>query len=124
MSAITSNVSVSTVGQELVNLVKSELAAKRFSTGSKGFFATEKITVDGQRYQAQAQAVLIGSKDNPRVEVQASTAEIISALTTLIQDDLAAVEFKSGKSGFRVQGKLQAHGQRFQASVQAVKLVS
>ena len=39
------------------------LKAKIFSTGSKGFWAGEKLAMnDGRRYQVQVQAVLIGSK--------------------------------------------------------------
>ncbi|MCJ7631504.1 hypothetical protein MUP77_03765 [Candidatus Bathyarchaeota archaeon] len=39
------------------------LKEKEFSTGSKGFWAGEKLTLnDGRRYQVQVQAVLIGSK--------------------------------------------------------------
>jgi len=39
------------------------LKEKKFSTGSKGFWAGEKLAMnDGRRYQVQVQAVLIGSK--------------------------------------------------------------
>ncbi len=39
------------------------LKEKEFSTGSKGFWAGDKLTMsDGRRYQVQVQAVLIGSK--------------------------------------------------------------
>lgn len=39
------------------------LKEKDFSTGSKGFWAGDKLTMsDGRRYQVQVQAVLIGSK--------------------------------------------------------------
>jgi hypothetical protein len=39
------------------------LVEKTFSTGSKGFWAGEKLILsDGRRYQVQVQAVLIGSK--------------------------------------------------------------
>ena len=39
------------------------LKEKEFSTGSKGFWAGEKLMLDdGRRYQVQVQAVLIGSK--------------------------------------------------------------
>ena len=39
------------------------LKAKNFSTGSKGFWAGQKLAMnDGRRYQVQVQAVLIGSK--------------------------------------------------------------
>ncbi len=39
------------------------LNEKEFSTGSKGFWTGDKLTMsDGRRYQVQVQAVLIGSK--------------------------------------------------------------
>ncbi|MDQ1281246.1 MAG: hypothetical protein QG670_2511 [Thermoproteota archaeon] len=42
-----------------------ELKEKEFSTGSKGFWASNKLVMDdGSRYQIQVQAVLIGSKDS------------------------------------------------------------
>jgi len=66
--------------------------------------------------------VLLGSKGNPRVKVQASTEEITAALTVMIQAGVPACEFRSGNTGYRVQGKVEAHGQRFQASAQAVRL--
>ena len=39
------------------------LTEKVFSTGSKGFWAGDKLLMnDGRKYQVQVQAVLIGSK--------------------------------------------------------------
>ncbi len=35
---------------------------KEFRTGSKGFFASGKIVIEGKRYQVQVQLVEIGSK--------------------------------------------------------------
>jgi hypothetical protein len=35
---------------------------KDFKTGSKGFFASGKVEIEGKRYQAQIQLVEIGSK--------------------------------------------------------------
>lgn len=35
---------------------------KKFKTGSLGFFASGKMTIDGKRYQVQVQLVEIGSK--------------------------------------------------------------
>jgi hypothetical protein len=35
---------------------------KDFKTGSKGYFASGKVEIDGKRYQAQIQLVEIGSK--------------------------------------------------------------
>ena len=38
------------------------LEPKTFKSGSTGYFATGKVTVDGVRYQGQVQLVAIGSK--------------------------------------------------------------
>ena len=35
---------------------------KQFKTGSRGFYANQKIEIDGKRYQIQVQVVEIGSK--------------------------------------------------------------
>ncbi len=37
---------------------------KEFKTGSRGFFASGKITIEGKRYQVQVQLVEIGSKSS------------------------------------------------------------
>ena len=114
---------MSDITQLLAGLIKSGLERKDFRTGSKGFFAQDKITTTGgDRYQAQAQAVLIGSKDNPKAKVAASADEIRAALTAMIPEDLPEREFSTGRTGYRAQGQVEAHGQRFQASVQAVRL--
>lgn len=110
------------ISQALTNMIKQELGRKEFATGSKGFHGSGKITVDGVRYQAQAQAVLIGSKDDHRLTLDASTEEMSAVLTSLVVDGLSARRFSTGRTGFRADGKVEAHGQRFQASVQAVRL--
>ena len=38
------------------------MPAKDFKTGSKGYFASGKVELDGKRYQTQIQMVEIGSK--------------------------------------------------------------
>ncbi|MBN1147002.1 MAG: hypothetical protein JXA78_07090 [Anaerolineales bacterium] len=35
---------------------------KEFKTGSRGYYANQKIEIDGKRYQVQVQLVEIGSK--------------------------------------------------------------
>jgi hypothetical protein len=35
---------------------------KEFKTGSRGYYANQKIEIDGKRYQVQIQLVEIGSK--------------------------------------------------------------
>ena len=41
---------------------------KDFKTGSKGFFTSGKVEVEGKRYQVQVQMVEIGSKAAPKIE--------------------------------------------------------
>ena len=41
------------------------LQPKEFKTGSRGYFTTGKVEIDGRRYQAQVQLVEIGSKGDP-----------------------------------------------------------
>lgn len=110
------------VSQALVTMIKESLHEKVFSTGSKGFFGNGKITIDGVRFQAQAQAILIGSKDDPSMVAGAPVDEISAALTGLVVDGLCARRFSTGRTGYRTDGKVEAHGQRYQASVQAVRL--
>lgn len=110
------------LNQALANMVKDDLKAKVFVSGSKGFHATGKITEDGVRYQAQAQAVLIGSKANPKVKVKATPAEAVAALTGFAEDGLEPKTFSSGKTGYFATGKAEIGGQRFQVQVQAVRL--
>ncbi|MEW9532835.1 hypothetical protein [Microbispora sp. NPDC049125] len=110
------------VSQALTNMIKSELGRKEFSTGSKGFYGSDKITAEGVRYQAQAQAVLIGSKEGQRLAVQATPEQMSAALAGLIMDSLTARRFRTGRTGYRADGKIEAHGQWYQASVQAVRL--
>jgi len=52
-----------TVGKLVLN-------PKQFKTGSTGFYANAKMTIDGKSYQAQCQLVEIGSKDAAKAEKQ------------------------------------------------------
>jgi hypothetical protein len=107
----------------LASLVKTQLEQKNFSTGSKGFYGQGKIEVGGKRYQAQVQAVLVGSKGNSRVKVQATADEARAALVAdLVDKGLEAKTFSTGKTGFRAQGKVVIGDQTYQASAQAVLL--
>ena len=45
------------------------LNPKDFASGSRGFFGTGKVQLEGKRYQCQAQVVEIGSKGTtPAIE--------------------------------------------------------
>ena len=46
-------------GQLLTTL---SIPTKAFKTGSRGYYANQKIEIDGKRYQIQIQLVEIGSK--------------------------------------------------------------
>ena len=41
---------------------------KEFKTGSRGYYANQKIEIDGKRYQVQVQLVEIGSKKAAEIE--------------------------------------------------------
>jgi hypothetical protein len=108
----------------LASLIKTQLEQKSFSTGSKGFYGQDKIEIGGgKRYQAQVQAVLIGSKGNARIKVQATADQARAALTAdLVDKGLEAQTFSTGKTGYRAQGKVVIGDQTYQASAQAVLL--
>jgi hypothetical protein len=48
--------------QEVITLI---LPDKVFSTGSKGFHKSEKITINNKRYQLNFMLIEIGSRPNP-----------------------------------------------------------
>jgi hypothetical protein len=110
------------LNQALANMVKDSIQAKTFSSGSKGFHATGKLTEDGARYQAQAQAVLIGSKANPKVKVKATLDQAVAALADFAEEGLKPKTFSTGKTGYFATGKAEIGGQRFQVQAQAVRL--
>lgn len=51
-----------TIADEVAALVKDSLQPKVFKTGSRGYLAMGKVTIDGKRYQVNVQAIEIGSK--------------------------------------------------------------
>jgi hypothetical protein len=58
-----------------VELGQVAVPAKDFKTGSKGYFTSGKIEVDGLRYQMQVQLVLIGSKPADLEDLAAKAAK-------------------------------------------------
>jgi hypothetical protein len=58
-------VELKTDAGQLISLMT--VPPKDFKTGSKGFFASGKVEIEGKRYQAQIQLVEIGSKTNAKV---------------------------------------------------------
>ncbi|WP_157430250.1 hypothetical protein [Actinomadura oligospora] len=108
--------------EALAGMISAGLERRNFSTGSKGFHAFGRIVLDGISYQAQAQAILVGSKGDPELVPEASTEEIGTALVDLASRALTPKDFRSGRSGFLANGKVTVRGQRYQANVQAVRL--
>jgi hypothetical protein len=94
------------------------------STGSKGFRCQGQVTADGKRYQVSIQAVLIGSKQNPGMQVRASADQMKAALVDLIRAGVPEKTFTSGKTGFYTSGSLQVGSESYQSQVQAVLLAS
>lgn len=112
----------SDISEALAGMVRGELSSKDFSSGSRGFYCQGKVSVDGQRYQASAQAILVGSKQDPGMQVRATAEEAIEALTGLIGAGVPEKDFQSGKTGYFTTGRVQAGGESYQAQVQAVLL--
>lgn len=111
------------VQNALATIVKGKLSVRDFSTGSKGFFGQDKLVVGGKRYQAQAMAVLVGSKNDPKAKVRATADQVQAAMIAdLIEKGVPSAEFKSGKTGYRAMGKVQVGDETYQSSVQAVLL--
>ena len=59
-------VELKTDSGQLVGLMT--VPPKDFKTGSKGYFTSGKVEVEGKRYQVQVQMVEIGSKAAPKIE--------------------------------------------------------
>lgn len=76
-----------------------ELAPKEFSTGSKGWFGSEKIALDSGMYQCNWQVTLNGSKDDP-------TTPVPTKGFPAGQQALARKDFKSGSKGYFSQGNV------------------
>jgi hypothetical protein len=109
---------------KLASMVTLELAGPRtFSTGSKGFHATGKVTTeDGQRWQASANVTLIGSKTDESMTVSASRQDVAEKVALMVSVEGHERTFSSGNVGVFAQGKVVADGQRFQVTAQAVHI--
>jgi hypothetical protein len=115
----------SAIDEALAGQVRAALEYKVFQgSGSKGFHCQGEITAAGARYQASAQAVLIGSKKDPRMQVRASAGQVKDALTDLIRAGLPPKVFQSGKKGYYASGALPVRAESYQAQVQAVLLAA
>jgi len=99
------------------------LEPKEFATGSKGFrFLGKFATSDGERFQADGNVILVGSKDNPAATVTALQADVAAQLAALVRLEAHTMQFSTGSTGLFSQGKLTAGGQKFQVSAKAVRI--
>lgn len=111
------------VDDALASQVKDLLEYKVFpGSGSRGFYCQGRIAAGGKQYQASAQAVLIGSKNDPRMQVTATGEQAKDAVSGLIRAGLPAKSFRSGKTGYYAAGQLAIAGQPYQVQAQAVLL--
>jgi hypothetical protein len=110
------------IGAALFGLVQAELDHKDFKSGSKGFYCQQQITVGGQRYQASAQAILLGSKQDPQMQVRATADQAKSEMTELIEGGMPPKDFTTGKTGYYTSGKFAIGSESYQAQAQAVLL--
>lgn len=91
-----------------------DLSPKSFSTGSKGWFTSEKLTdAEGNTYQCNFMAVIPGSKDDPKVLAPVAPLHI----GTL---SLGKKDFSSGSKGYFVNGRVLTEHGPVQLQLQAV----
>jgi len=109
-----------TTRNEFGYAVKALATAKAFSTGSVGWFVSDKVVIDGVRYQAQAQAVVVNSKGI--VKDGDDSAAVLAALgvtgNQTIEMQVLAKDFKTGSKGWFGSGKVVINGHICQAQVQ------
>lgn len=98
------------------------LQYKLFSSGSQGYYVQGKLKLpNGIRYQAQATATLIGSKNDLTVNLVATRDQMIGLLT----EKLALLQpktFRTGRVGYYGNLKLQVGAEKFQVALMAVQL--
>ncbi len=98
------------------------LEFKLFTSGSQGFYCQGKIVIENsKRYQAQVTAVLIGSRNDLTITLQATKEEVAYALFPIL-DSLQSKTFKTGRVGYYTNGKATVGMERFQVAIQAVQL--
>lgn len=105
---------ITNITSNMLTLNIGDLAPKSFSTGSKGWFANEKlITDDGDTYQCNFMAIVPGSKDDQTIAVPTTPLHI----GTL---SLAKKDFSSGSKGYFVNGRVITEQGLVQLQLQAV----
>jgi hypothetical protein len=105
-----------------VSTLLATLAPKACDTGTVGYFANGKVVIDGQTYQGQAAAWLIGSKNDPKIKSAKADQKVVLEKLTGLAAGLTPKTFRSTKTGYYVQGKLVDGAERFQASITLVKI--
>lgn len=109
---------ITSITSNMLTLNIGDLAPKSFSTGSKGWFANEKLMDDdGNTYQCNFMAVLPGSKDDPSITVPTVPLHI----GTL---SLGKKDFSSGSKGYFVNGRVITEQGVVQLQLQAVLIGS
>lgn len=101
--------------------VKALAMPKAFGTGSVGWFVSDKIVVDGVRYQAQAQAVVVNSKgiiEDPKADNSKALEALGVVGNQTIEMQVLAKDFKTGSKGWFNSGKIAINGHICQAQVQ------
>lgn len=102
--------------------VLTDLEFKRFSSGSQGFYLQKRLEVQtGVKHQVQISVVLIGSKNDPGADVAASAGEVVEALRLPVRT-IEQKTFSSGRTGFYASAKVAIRNQRYQVSIQVVRL--
>jgi hypothetical protein len=95
---------------------------KVFASGSQGFYRQGKLQLSsGKRFQTQVTAVLIGSKQDLTIKLVASAEEIAFELRPYILD-IKPKQFRTGRVGFYVNGKISIGLERYQVAIQAVEI--
>jgi len=105
---------ITSITSNMLTLNIGDLAPKSFSTGSKGWFSSEKlVTDDGDTYQCNFMAVIPGSKDDASIAIPTAPLHI----GTL---SLGKKDFSSGSKGYFVNGRVITEQGVVQLQLQAV----
>ena len=120
-NAVAGTFDLSEIRAQVLHLLR-HFQMKAFSTGSKGFFCQGKLQDSaGNRYQGQVMAVLIGSKTNVHMQMS-SDVETAKQLVIENLEKLASKTFSNGKIGYYCTFKIAIGSERFQTSIQVVKI--
>lgn len=103
-------------------LLLEHLQYKLFSSGSQGYYVQGKLSLrGGKKFQAQATAILIGSKANLAVSIHATRAQMVAEMESKL-DFLKPKNFSTGRVGYYGNLKIQIGSERFQVAIMAVEI--